>query len=132
MSLQEYPLVLDSRLPNPQTQCLFFDKLPPEICRLIFLHVMSEWGWTKRLHIIRDYEEGDFGDGDFDSPVPAARKRRLTYVPCTAITESKPAISMTMRWPTQHNSCRGWKALDDFPPEFRGLYLALSLTCRRL
>ncbi|PVH77915.1 hypothetical protein DL98DRAFT_656472 [Cadophora sp. DSE1049] len=132
MSLLEPAPASGPRVPDPQTHCLFFNKLPPEVRRIIFLYVMSEWGWTKRLHIIRDFEEGDFGNDDFNSPLPTTRKRRLTYVPCTAISEVKPAISMTMRWPTQHNSCRGWKALDNFPPEFRGLYLALSLSCRRI
>ncbi|KAH7389048.1 hypothetical protein BKA64DRAFT_645515 [Cadophora sp. MPI-SDFR-AT-0126] len=132
MSCQEILPALELRLPNSQSQCLFFSKLPPEIRRIIFLYVMSDWGWTERLHIIRDYKEGDFGAGDFNSPGSSIRKRRLTYVPCTAISEPTPAISMTMRWPTQHNSCRGWKALDGFPPEFRGLYLAFSLTCRRI
>ncbi|KAH7323974.1 hypothetical protein BKA65DRAFT_540547 [Rhexocercosporidium sp. MPI-PUGE-AT-0058] len=120
--------------PNPtnqQTECLF-TRLPIELRRIVFRYVMDDWGWTERLHIVRDYEKGDFGNRRFDSPNAPARTRRLTYVPCTATSESNQALSMTKSWPTQHDSCRGWKAFNESPPRFQGLYLAMGLTCRRL
>lgn len=118
---------------NAQNECLFLSKLPPEIRRQIYQHVMDEWGWTHRLHIVRDYEKGDYGVAGYNARMTTTRKRRLTYVPCTSTSEdSGPALSMCRRWPTQHDSCRGWKALNESPPNFQGMYLALFLTCRRV
>ncbi|CZT53058.1 uncharacterized protein RSE6_14493 [Rhynchosporium secalis] len=107
-------------------------RLPVELQRIVCQYVMADWRWTKRLHIVRDYEQGDFGTGKFDSPISPARTRRLTYVPCVTRSEDKLALSMTKSWPTQHDSCRGWKAFDCDPPRFQGLYLAISLSCRHM
>ncbi|KAL2062753.1 hypothetical protein VTL71DRAFT_5825 [Oculimacula yallundae] len=130
MRFQEPPQFSASPFNSPAACPLM--RLPVELQRIICQYVMADWNWTKRLHIVRDYEHGDFGTGRFDTLVPTVRTRRLTYVQCTARSEKNLAVSMTKSWPTQHDSCRGWKAFDQAPPRVQGLYLAIALSCRHM